>query len=82
LTLYMGFSIIIPCITKERIIMKINIIKKVLLLDSKAELEKVYSFVNEAICRELDKDDKEQVEFKKWKEMKAKEREDADEIPF
>jgi|TARA_B100001167_G_C16672614_1_gene258412 hypothetical protein len=78
----MGFSIIIPCITKERIIMKINIIKKVLLLDSKAELEKVYSFVNEAICRELDKDDKEQVEFKKWKEMKAKEREDADEIPF
>tara|TARA_B100000470_G_C19532166_1_gene276605 strand:- start:91 stop:327 length:237 start_codon:yes stop_codon:yes gene_type:complete len=78
----MGFSIIIPCITKERIIMKINIIKKVLLLDSKVELEKVYSFVNEAICRELDKDDKEQVEFKKWKEMKAKEREDADEIPF
>ena len=63
-------------------IMKINIIKKVLLLDSKVELEKVYSFVNEAICRELDKDDKEQVEFKKWKEMKAKEREDADEIPF
>ncbi len=62
--------------------MKINIIKKVLLLDSKVELEKVYSFVNEAICRELDKDDKEQVEFKKWKEMKAKEREDADEIPF
>ena len=62
--------------------MKINIIKKVLLLDSKAELEKVYSFVNEAICRELDKDDKEQVEFKKWKEMKAKEREDADEIHF
>ena len=62
--------------------MKINIIKKVLLLDRKAELEKVYSFVNEAICRELDKDDKEQVEFKKWKEMKAKEREDADEIPF
>ena len=62
--------------------MKINIIKKVLLLDSKVELEKVYNFVNEAICRELDKDDKEQVEFKKWKEMKAKEREDADEIAF
>ena len=54
--------------------MKINIIKKVLLLDSKVELEKVYSFVNEAICRELDKDDKAQVEFKKWKERKAKER--------
>ena len=60
--------------------MKINIIKKVLLLDSKAELEKVYSFVNYAICRELDKDDKDQIEFKKWKESKKKE--DTDEIPF
>ncbi len=60
--------------------MKIDIIKKVLLLDSKAELEKVYSFVNDAICRELDQDDKDKIEFKKWQEMKAKEVED--EIPF
>ena len=50
--------------------MKINIIKKVLLLDSKAELEKVYSFVNDAICRELDKDDKDQKEFAEWRANK------------
>ena len=62
--------------------MKINIIKKVLLLDSKAELQKVYSFVNDAICRELDNDDKERVEFKQWQEMKAKKKEEIDEIPF
>ena len=62
--------------------MKIDIIKKVLLLDSKAELQKVYSFVNDAIFRELYNDDKERVEFKQWQEMKAKKKEEIDEIPF
>jgi hypothetical protein len=61
--------------------LKIDIIKKVCLLDTKDELEKVYSFVNQAICREMDLEDREQVEFKKWKKMKAKESEE-DEIPF
>jgi hypothetical protein len=60
--------------------LKIDIIKKVLLVDSKVELEKVYRFVSDAICRELDADDKEQAEFKKWKEKK--ESEEADEIRF
>ena len=60
--------------------MKINIIKKVLMLDTKVELEKVLDFVGDCISRELDQDDKDQVEFKKWKESKKKE--DTDEIPF
>jgi len=64
--------------------MKINIIKKVLMLDTKVELEKVLDFVGEAISRELDQDDQDHVEFKKWKEMKAeqKEEETKNEIPF
>ena len=62
--------------------MKINIIKKVLMLDTKVELEKVLDFVGEAISRELDQDDQDQVEFKKWKEMKAKKEDNDDEIPF
>ena len=60
--------------------MKINIIKKVLMLDTKVELEKVLDFVGGCISRELDQDDKDQIEFKKWKESKKKE--DTDEIPF
>jgi hypothetical protein len=64
----------------ERDKMKIDIIKKVLMLDTKTELEKVLDFVGEAISRELDQDDKEQVEFKKWKERRKKE--EDDEIRF
>ena len=62
--------------------MKINIIKKVLMLDTKVELEKVLDFVGNCISRELDNDDKERVEFKQWQEMKAKKKEEIDEIPF
>jgi len=54
------------------------------MLDTKVELEKVLDFVGEAISRELDQDDQDHVEFKKWKEMKAeqKEEETKNEIPF
>ena len=50
------------------------------MLDTKVELEKVLDFVGDCISRELDQDDRDQVEFKKWKESKQKE--DTDEIPF
>ena len=60
--------------------LKIDIIKKVCLLDTKNELEQVYSFVNNAICREMDLEDKEQEAFAKWKESRKKE--DTDEITF
>tara|TARA_B000000460_G_C21472402_1_gene373199 strand:+ start:125 stop:343 length:219 start_codon:yes stop_codon:yes gene_type:complete len=60
--------------------LKIDVIKKVLMLDTKQELQNVLDVVGNAISRELEQDDKDQVEFKKWKESKKKE--DTDEIPF
>ena len=60
--------------------MKVDIIKKVLMLDTKSEMQKVYDFLGECISRELDQDDKDQVEFKKWKAKK--ESEDQNEITF
>ena len=60
--------------------LQMDIIKKVLMLDTKQELKNVLDVVGNAISRELDQDDKEQVEFKKWKESKKKE--ETDEIRF
>ena len=60
--------------------LKIDVVKKVLMLDTKQELQNVLDVVGNAISRELEQDDKDQVEFKKWKESKKKE--DTDEIPF
>ncbi len=60
--------------------LKIDVIKKVLMLDTKQEIQNVLDVVGNAISRELEQDDKDQVEFKKWKESKKKE--DTDEIPF
>ena len=37
------------------------------MLDTKEELKLVKENVSDAICREMDKEDKEQDEFKKWK---------------
>ena len=59
---------------------KIDVIKKVLMLDTKQEIQNDLDVVGNAISRELEQDDKDQVEFKKWKESKKKE--DTDEIPF
>ena len=52
--------------------LKIDIIKKVMMLDTKAELTKVLDFVGNAISKELDQDDKDQIEFAKWKEEQGK----------
>ena len=60
--------------------LKIDIIKKVLMLDTTKELQNVLDVVGNAISRELDADDKEQAEFRKWKEKK--ESEESDEIRF
>ena len=60
--------------------LKIDIIKKLLMLDTKVELEKVSSFVGNSISRECQQDEKDKIEFRKWQEEKQKE--DTDEIPF
>ena len=51
--------------------LQVEIIKKVLMLSTKTELEIVRESVMDAISRECDQDDKEQEEFKKWKENQA-----------
>ena len=51
--------------------LKIEIIKRVLLLDTEEELRKIDANVLDAISRELSEDDKEQEEFKKWKANKS-----------
>jgi len=48
--------------------LKIEVIKKVLMLDTITELQNVRECVSKSISRECDLDDKEQEEFKKWKE--------------
>jgi hypothetical protein len=47
--------------------LKLEIIRKVMMLDTKEELKLVKENVSDAICREMDLEDKEQDEFKKWK---------------
>ena len=51
------------------------------MLDTTKELQNVLDVVGNAISRELDADDKEQAEFRKWKEKKESEESD-DEIRF
>ena len=46
----------------------VEIIKKVLMLSTKKELEIMRENVSDAISRECDQDDHDQEEFKKWKE--------------
>ena len=48
--------------------LKLDIIQKVLMLNSKTELDIVRENVRDAICRECDQDDHDQEEFQKWKE--------------
>jgi hypothetical protein len=47
--------------------LKIEVIKKVLMLDTITSLENVRDNVIEQISKELDKEDQDQAEFKKWK---------------
>jgi hypothetical protein len=50
---------------------KLEIIKRVLMLNTTAELDNVRENVADAISRECDQDDKDEQEFKKWKEERA-----------
>jgi len=47
--------------------LKIDIIKKVMMLDTKKELSKIKLDVSDAISRECDSEDQDQAEFAKWK---------------
>ena len=47
--------------------LKIEIIKKVMMLDTKKELSKIKLDISDAISRECDSDDKDQADFAKWK---------------
>ena len=49
---------------------KLEIIKKVLMLSTTDELDTVRDNVMDAISRECDQDDKDEQEFKQWKEEK------------
>jgi len=48
--------------------LQLEIIKKLLMLTSNHELQDLREYVSNAISRECDEDDREQEEFKKWKE--------------
>ena len=50
--------------------LKIDVIKKVLMLDTKEELKKVLDFVGVSISKELDNDEKDQKAFEQWKAEK------------
>jgi hypothetical protein len=52
--------------------LKIAIIKKVMMLDTEKELSKIKLDISDAISRECDNDDKDQVEFAKWKAERGK----------
>jgi hypothetical protein len=48
--------------------LKLDIIRKVLMLDTLKELQIVRDNISDAISRECDLEDKNEQEFKKWKE--------------
>ena len=50
--------------------LKLEIINKLLMLTSNKEIEDVREYVQNAVYREIDEDDKQQEQFKKWKESK------------
>jgi hypothetical protein len=50
--------------------LKVQVIKKLLMLDTKKELIKVRDCISDAISNELDNDEKDQEAFKQWKESK------------
>ena len=51
--------------------LKLEIIKKVLMLSTTTELDIVRDNVMDAISRECDQDDKDEQEFKQWKEERT-----------
>ena len=51
--------------------LQLEIIKKVMMLDTLKEVKNMRENVSDAISRECDLDDKEQEEFQKWKSNQA-----------
>ena len=51
--------------------LQIEIIKRLLMVSTHKELQKINDVVMNSITTELDEDDKEQEEFKKWKEERV-----------
>ena len=47
--------------------LKLDIIRKLMMITTNHELQDINQFVSNAISRECDEDDKDQAEFKKWK---------------
>ena len=60
---------------------KLDIIKKVMMLDSKVEVQTVLNNVSDAMAREFDLENQEEQEFKKLKAKKDPS-EGTDEITF
>ena len=60
--------------------LKVEVIKKLLMLDTKKELIRVRECISDGISNELDNDEQDQKEFAEWKAKKKKETEE--EIPF
>ena len=51
--------------------LQLEIIKRLLTITTNKELQKINECVMNSITTELDEDDKEQEEFKKWKEERV-----------
>ena len=51
--------------------LQLEIIKKVLMLSTRTQLDIVRDNVMDAISRECDQDDKDEQEFKQWKEERT-----------
>jgi len=51
--------------------LQLEIIKRLLMITTNKELQKINDVVMNSITTELDEDDKEQEEFKKWKEERV-----------
>ena len=52
---------------------KIQLIKKVLMLDTQKEIDSVLEFVSDAISRECEQDDLDQNHFAEWKKEREEE---------
>jgi len=51
--------------------LKVEVIKKLIMIDTKKELITIRECIADAISRECDNDDKDQADFAKWKANKG-----------
>ena len=54
--------------------LKVEVIKKLLMLDTKKELIKARECISDGISNELENDDKDQKAFEQWKEIEREKR--------